>query len=354
MGKQKQLYLIQVLRGIASLLVVLFHITTILDQYTEKTYLYNIFYFGYSGVDIFFVLSGFIITYTSINSINSQKNIISFYKKRFIRIFPIYWLFFIFFLLLQIIFPSYYATPFKLNFSNVFSSILLFPKHIMINGVSWTLTYELFFYILFSTIFLFPNKKVFFRIIFVSILVLFLQNLFNLKLATNNSWLNLLLSPMNIEFFLGVLVALFYKKISKQTSKFIIFVGIALLFIAAFFITNGIRLYNYNFNRVIYFGFPAFLIVLGAVSLERKTHGIKIPILFLSLGDASYSLYLFHLPIVVASIKIASKFPHIMNNYLFLNMFILILIFIVCFMSILIFKYIEKPIIKQFNSIFLK
>ena len=63
--QKKNLQSIQLLRGIACLLVMLRHITLTFFQTFHSTFLSNIFDSGGSGVDIFFVLSGFIITYSN-------------------------------------------------------------------------------------------------------------------------------------------------------------------------------------------------------------------------------------------------------------------------------------------------
>ncbi len=84
----KNLQLIQALRGIASLLVVLFHCTGSSTEYLQQKFLGNSFLFGGAGVDIFFVLSGFIITYTNINIIPKTGSLTLFLRRRFVRIYP--------------------------------------------------------------------------------------------------------------------------------------------------------------------------------------------------------------------------------------------------------------------------
>ena len=125
---QKNLQVIQMIRGLACILVVLMHITvTFSDTYT-LSFLWNIFKFGGCGVDIFFVLSGFIITYSNRHYITKASSIGKFLKKRAIRIFPIYWIIISFFLALQLIFPSFYRTHFQLNFANILSTYFLVTK----------------------------------------------------------------------------------------------------------------------------------------------------------------------------------------------------------------------------------
>ena len=80
--QNSQLNLIQVLRGVASLLVVFFHVTITFATINKQVFGFNFFLFGGAGVDIFFVLSGFIITYTSFKTLNHSKKILPFKKER--------------------------------------------------------------------------------------------------------------------------------------------------------------------------------------------------------------------------------------------------------------------------------
>jgi len=158
--RNEHINLIQVLRGFASLLVVLYHLTANTQQILQKEFCFNFFSFGWSGVDIFFVLSGFIITYTSRKGIGQRDRLISFLRRRAIRIFPTFWIITGLFLLFQVILPSFYKTHYSFDLANLLSTFFLLPGHTMVNGVSWTLSYEIFFYFLFSFAFIIPKKEI--------------------------------------------------------------------------------------------------------------------------------------------------------------------------------------------------
>ena len=155
----KKLKLIQVFRGFAAVLVLLFHITSNVKViFPGKDFLLGTFTFGASGVDFFFVLSGFIITYSSLKLIEAGK-LGQYTTHRIIRVYPIYWIIFIGYLLPHIFFPQFYSTVYPISYNNILPALLLLPNHNMINGVSWTLSFELYFYLAFLTIFSIKNIR---------------------------------------------------------------------------------------------------------------------------------------------------------------------------------------------------
>ena len=216
--KNKNLQLIQLLRGIASLLVVLLHCSANLSEALPRHFLGNIFLFGGSGVDIFFVLSGFIITYTNLNFIGKPAYYLLFIKRRIIRIYPTYWIIISIFLLLQVLLPSFYRTHFSFDLTNVLSTYLLLPGHIMVNGVSWTLSYEIFFYLLFSLSFFIPQKKLSFYLAMLYAVVLIALPICSYNSENSGKWLTLITYPMNVEFFMGITAAVLVPKISRESA----------------------------------------------------------------------------------------------------------------------------------------
>lgn len=345
---QKNLQFIQMLRGIACILVALMHITVTFSETYHLPFLGNIFKFGGSGVDIFFVLSGFIITYSNRQYITKAASIGKFLIKRAIRIFPIYWIIISIFVLLQLLLPSFYRTHFQLTATNIISTYLLFPNHEMINGVSWSLTNELFFYIIFTFAILIPFKKYSLLLLLVFFIVLLLFPLTSFNTSNKNEFTKLLIFPMNIEFLLGISVVLLVDYFPKKWCTPFLITGIGLFILSALFSNNRLVFFNNDYNRVLMFGFPSFLIILAVVKYELAV-SIKVNKLFSQLGDASYSINLFHLPIVVAFYKIMVKLN--VTNHLLTVIFSLGLFFFICLMGVFIYKKIESPLIKWLNRI---
>ncbi len=336
------------LRGIASLLVVLLHCTINSSEALQHTFLGNFFSFGGSGVDIFFVLSGFIITYTNIKFIGEADYLGFFLRRRIVRIYPTYWIIISLFLLLQVLLPSFYRTHFSFDLKNIFSTYLLFPGHVMVNGVSWTLSYEIFFYLLFSLSFFIPQKKWSFYLAMLYAVIIIALPICNYNFENGNRWLSLITYPMNIEFFMGITAAVLIPKISFKIAMPLIITGSAIFLMSAIFLNFNYVLVNNTFNRVILFGIPSFLFITGLVKYEL-TNKIKVHSIFLLLGEASYSLYLIHLPVLVASFKILEKFN--VSNNLVIHCIILLMVCIICYASIIFYKFVEKPIITRLNSL---
>lgn len=345
--ENRNLNLIQLLRGVASLLVVFYHATSNSNNILKEDFIFNFFSLGASGVDVFFVLSGFIITYTSIKGASQPGKLLPFLRRRAVRIFPTYWIIATFFLGLQILLPSFYKTHYDFNFGNITSTYLLFPGHLMVNSVSWTLSYELFFYLMFTLIFLLPNKKWAFMIFMIYALVLMTLPVAGYSFENGKGWINFICFPMNVEFFMGVLAALIIPKIPVGFSLPLIFTGSFMFIASGIFYDQEYQFLANSFNRVLLFGIPSFIIIIGLVKYEL-THRVTMHKVFLSLGEASYSIYLLHLPVIVAFTKIILLFN--INSNMVIQLLLILLIVAICFISILFYKFIEKPVIRKLNK----
>jgi exopolysaccharide production protein ExoZ len=153
-----KLLTIQSFRGIAAMLVVLFHLAPTTLKYFHYLSFNDVFSFGWMGVDFFFVLSGFIITYIHYNDIQQPKgNWGTFLKKRFIRIFPIYWFVLtLMFLIYVFLMKGQVHDEFVFNVHSpahwfyLFRQYLLLPGDDYLVGVAWSLSFELLFYLVFA------------------------------------------------------------------------------------------------------------------------------------------------------------------------------------------------------------
>lgn len=351
-SEKKTLVLIQLLRGIASILVVLMHITVNYEDNSGHVFLFNIFKFGGSGVDIFFVLSGFIITWSNMQYLEKPSATGTFLKRRFVRIFPIYWLIITFFLIMQLALPAFYNTHFDTGITNILQTYLLLPGHIMLNGVSWSLTNELFFYLIFTLALLIPNKKMVLNLMVGYFILLIVVAIAFPQAIAANPYMEMLLFPMNMEFLMGIFIVLIVKTVPVKWIYPLLVTGIIIFTSGAVLDNAGIAVVSTAsspvLNRVLLFGIPSFLIILAVVKLEQSKT-IRMHNIFLHLGDASYSIYLLHLPVVAAFFKLTARFN--IDNAAVLFILSCLLIVAVCAAGIFIYHKIEKPLIKKLNTV---
>ena len=184
-------------------------------------------------------------------------------------------------------------------------SLLLLPQNDKpILDVGWTLIYELFFYALFSLAIWFKPKYS------VPILSswLFVTMLHYLKVVDFGGeafLLNIVFGNMNLEFVLGCLagyvVIKFGTKISKN--RWILF-GVANLGYVALLILTAVN--KLEIDRMSTFGVLAALLIVGSASIDLNDSP-KVPKILTYLGDASYSIFLIHSPIVSAITKLLQK-----------------------------------------------
>jgi len=334
---------IQYLRAIASILVVLSHIAWKNIQAGGST-MHWWHEAGTFGVDIFFIISGFIMIYITANMHQQPNGVRIFLKKRFTRIVPLYW----FYTLIAL--SIFFLMPEKVNSAGgdtqILKSFFLLPlksEEDYLVGVGWTLHYEFLFYILFSFGLLLTRKM---GNIMVSIFLLFsiCYALF-ISMQDINYIFYSFLNVIFIEFLLGMLLYHLLRKIP------VIHWSISILSIMV-----GIFLFSYFFNdhtltsvHRIDTAISAFLICFGVVSLEYiwKVKEFK---LLSKIGDASYSIYLLHPFVLVAMVMLNEKLKEVLPQS---EYFLIILMFVVSLISGYISHiWIEKPLIKITKKLF--
>ena len=268
------------MRAIAVLLVMFYHAAWKREIYSESSW--DWFNFGEAGVDLFFIISGYIMCYTTYRR---KTDIYKFMKARFTRIIPLYWIITCAALLIYLIAPD------KINSSggdrSIFDSFTLLPtqgKYLVQNG--WTLSYEFFFYIIFSLGLGFAaTKKHFIPAVILAALVIVGQ-----IFSPSNVYLKFMTDPILIEFIMGIAAFNLLQKYvySRSTAIFICVSSISMLILIS---------YLGGSNRVIDYGIPSLFFFIGMVSLEDnfRKHKHHLPSKLLGkIGDSSYSSYLIH------------------------------------------------------------
>ena len=132
---------VEAARGIAACLVLFYHAARHIKGDTGHLPFGTISQFGHSGVDFFFVLSGFIIMFVHFDDIGKPHSIVRYAKRRITRIYPLYWMVLSFTIFMQAI-----AHPESMpSLSHVMQDLALLPTTATIVGVAWTLQHELYF-----------------------------------------------------------------------------------------------------------------------------------------------------------------------------------------------------------------
>jgi peptidoglycan/LPS O-acetylase OafA/YrhL len=295
---------IQGLRGIAALLVVFAHLYGVDQKFFGGAVLSPAIQVGFSGVDLFFVISGFIMIYITQTGIGNLKIAPAFLFARFSRIYPLWWLVLGIIAAVWSIKPSWVFSSIS-GAPNLWADFLLLPHNrLPLLAVGWTLIHEVYFYIVFSALLLVPRK--YFDLSLLTWMGLVAMG--NALLPANQSpLLALITSPLTIEFGVGMLIGKMYVNRLKISPTLLLALGFVWLITAYLTITNVREFFEAPWSRVLAFA-PAWgLICLGAINLELSK-GLKLPALLIGLGNISYALYLIHVPILAGVSRLISPY----------------------------------------------
>ncbi|MET3598500.1 acyltransferase family protein [Martelella mangrovi] len=260
---------IQTLRAFAATAVVCFHVVGIAENYGFPTELGRLFVpWGAGGVDIFFVISGFLMVYIQQRR---PKSPMAFMWNRAVRILPLYWSLTLLIIALQILAPFVFRSNFVTMETIVASLgfISIYTTGSPIIYVGWSLEYEILFYIIFSLAIFAPKLRYGALIVGAALVLLVLAGI---------------LKPLAFEFLFGMGLAFLFRKETWNTrpvyASILLCGGLLLLFFSSVFM-QGEQM------RLIYWGIPAVLIVAGALLLPQWSSPLA-----LLLGNASYAIYL--------------------------------------------------------------
>jgi peptidoglycan/LPS O-acetylase OafA/YrhL len=281
----KRLQELDAMRGIAVILVVVLHLTT------ENGQAKNIFSLGATGVDLFFIISGFVILLTLEKTKNWQDFIVS----RFARLYPAYWISVLSVTTLMVftnIICDRSSTGLLVKFLANMTMLQTYFKVRHLDGTYWTLQVEMLFYLFMLLVFLTNSLK---RVEAISCMAMLPIMGYHLLLNTKFHDLQLTLSnylPLLNHFPLFFAGILFYKmkfdRVSPQ--RYLLVIGCFILQYILFFDGGFSRYYvsqsEYGFMLIIYFNLFLFYLT------NRLNFIVNRVTLFL--GSISYSLYLFH------------------------------------------------------------
>src|SRR3569832_2305547 len=339
---------VQTLRAVAALFVVYLHTTspTGLNLWPS---------IGNFGVDIFFVISGFIISYMT------ETDPSSFLLKRAIRILPFYWLATISLFLIGTVAPHLLRTT-EANIPLLVHSLLFVPYA---HGVpsntepllklGWTLNYEMYFYI---ALWLAMQISHAYRALICCALLVLVSALVD-RFGGGTPELAFYADPIVAEFMLGILSFYIYSRAkgylgSIRHSGFValslflvVLAGIGLCAM----LESEERQYDPQLaGRVIYLGIPAFIVVTASTLVERVYHIRLGNIWSRRLGDASYVLYLIHPFIIFGITRLALR--GIQPNEIARWLFVPVLLVLTSAVAMAIYSQFEKPVLAALRQKF--
>jgi len=281
---------IQAGRGIAALLVVVHHIAQ--KSHALSGGAIPLFDFGIVGVDIFFMISGFIIYFVTANKTMTH---VEFMEKRIVRVFPLYWGLSLLALLVLIFKPNLINSNAQ-QATDIAASFFLWPTtapYLVNNG--WTLTYEIIFYALWALVALpTANRKT----ATIACLVLAAGSFMGLLFNVDPKVINF---SLFVEFAFGVAVGVAFKKgVFRQHIPAAIGLTVAGAFLAHLAISQGL---GSGQLRGFALAIPSAMMFIGIILLGSFWKRMRT---VLAIGDSSYSLYLFH-PFILVGIPITVK-----------------------------------------------
>ncbi|RZK57790.1 MAG: acyltransferase [Pedobacter sp.] len=319
---------IDFMRFLAALFVVFFHLNQAIPHIDN--WYRNFVKYGYLGVPVFFVISGFCIA-ISIQNIDYFK---VFLIKRFFKVFPAYW-FSLIILLLAAVFQKLY-TGFNMvhhlpkDFLSIIATLSLttspFSKIATANWVYWSLTYEVVFYLLASLSLLASKKNMIYLFAVVS--------LASVTLAPNQYQILFFLDQWPL-FCAGFCI---YQLLNKSNLTGKLSYTILLVF-NLFAISN-----KFGFGIFSFSSYTICMLLLATYKLNMKENW------FSSLGKYAYSTYLIHVPIGVFIFGLF-KNPYLQQHVLLNILYDVLIYSVVSYLAHLMYINIEKPFVAYANRL---
>ena len=287
---------IQVLRAFAALSVVVFHTGFAFPHLRN---------FGSYGVDVFFVISGYIMARILDDRLQPQlapgQHAGDFFlRRRILRIVPPYWFFTLLLFVVSLRVPALMGAT-RASPTELVKSLLFIP-FIKASGlaqpllfVGWSLNYEMFFYLALAIGVLF-HKRFAFRlpsVTFGAALVL-LTMLACLPFRASNPIADFYTRDISLEFLLGILSYYLCRAVSNAAAYRLRYSALAVVILSALLIVAlQAILPSTHISRVLTLGVPSFFLITAASLLSQADWDTRLTSLVL-IGDASYILYLIH------------------------------------------------------------
>lgn len=287
-------------RAFAALMVVLYHFNVTAMQ--PKYFGYEPMPFlrgGNSGVEYFFVLSGFVMVVAHRKDLVARSGTVRFLWRRFQRLYPSLWV------VVGVVITAMVAVPTMrwaggLNGGDVVAALTAMPyPHERVLTVEWTLRYEVLFYLLFALTIRWR------RVGAAGWLIWCASGVVSLWVAPHGM-LGFFVAPFPLVFVAGMIVGLVFRRIPVRPAVLSVAVGGAVYLVWLTHLCIPMIFPDAAPIDAVTFGVGAALIVVGLASLEYLGK-ITAPRFLCFIGAASYSIYLVHYPAMSIFMKVAMK-----------------------------------------------
>jgi len=291
------------LRAIATIFVVVSHSfqNTATANPKWDGPLTKFFFSGGGEIDFFFIMSSFIMYHTAIDPTTNSPKItgFEFLKRRFIRIIPLLWIAVLFYDF------SHFLAFRNIDLEGSLRTLFLWPVGDSVPTVAWTIKFEALFYLLFGLSVLESRK-------FLPLMILWfaapaVRALITWSLTDDtNTLIGFLSNSVNLDFGIGFLLAITSKKwASEHRARF----PLAMLLLLSLALRAYVKFFDLKLGTL------SMVVLIGPLTAATLMYAVKCRPINVSniariLGDASYSIFLFHPPIVALAIFVLNKTAH--------------------------------------------
>jgi exopolysaccharide production protein ExoZ len=323
---------LQMLRAFAAVMVLIGHSIAEAEHYFQLSFNADLIPWT-RGVDIFFVVSGFIITISAQRYANRPA---AFMWRRFLRVAPLYYIFTTLMVIMLLVLPNGPKDT-TLDWGQVISSYGFFPfaredgRIAPVLSLGWTLNYEVFFYAIFAFALMFG------RLFMIACAALLCLSSVGAILSFESPQLVFWTNPILMEFLYGMILAKLYlagwHRPDGRWAMMIFSLGIIWM----------IYLHSTQWPRYIAAGIPAAMIVsAGTLFYQKQTPYFQV------LGDASYALYLSHrFTLRAMTILILPALPDTTTGAF---MYLVTVIIASIGIAILVHLWLERPLLYRTNK----
>lgn len=324
---------IQYLRAIAALMVAFHHAR----HYFPDEVVAALPAFGQYGVDVFFVISGYLMARVTAGhdpAAPRRALAISFLRDRVLRVVPLYWL----------ALTACALSQYQYRDPGLWMDFLFIPRESLSNPgrwwpaliPGWTVNYEMFFYGLFGLAILLVRQS----------LLLMLAVLFGLVAVgfsgpSADSWLSFYSHPIVLNFAFGILLHFLTNKQSWQPSV----PWVAVIALASLW---ALSLPRTELPRFVSYGLPSAGLVWAAIHWP----GTRRSSLLSMLGDASYSIYLWHFLVFKVLLRLGHAGGLVPSGPIAIGLVLAAQVLLAALIGVAMYQWLERPLLRALRNYF--